>query len=88
MVEEETGLHYSNWSGEDSNISNFYEEFLNVIEVLDYAKYYKLHFVHKNKSYSVKSTNKRLNKAVHNNKLPVKFKLHKYVGTKKNRIKH
>lgn len=56
----ETGLKLSNWQGIEDNISNFYNKKLWIIEVVPYSKYFEIHFIYKNKPYTVKSRNVRL----------------------------
>lgn len=59
-VERETGLHYSNWCGEETLISRYYNKNIKIVEVVPYSKYFKIHFVYRGKSYSVKSKSSRL----------------------------
>lgn len=54
-IEKETGLHYSNWIGEESKISSFYGKSIRIIEVVQYLKYFRIHFIYKDKAYTVKS---------------------------------
>lgn len=57
-IEKDTGMHFSNWNGIQSIISNFYGKTVKVIEVVPYSKYFQLHFVYKDKPFSVCSRNK------------------------------
>lgn len=83
-IEEETNVHLSNWNGEKSIISNFYDKTIRIIEVIDYSGYFQIHFVYKNKSYSVNSRSKALHEKLKSKQYPVNFKIIKYVRAKKN----
>ena len=86
-IELITGIHYSNWNGYDSKISKYYDKNIQIVETASYKKYYKIHFKYKNKSISVKSTNKHLKYLLDNNKLPINIKLKKkYGNSKKNKF--
>lgn len=86
-IEKETGLHFSNWNGEETKISKFYGKDVRIIEVVKYSKYFKIHLIYKNKSFSVKSKSTRLYNTLKGCTFPLNFKLISYAGTKKNRIK-
>lgn len=80
-VEAMTGMHYSNWCGEESLISNFYEENIKVIEVVPYSKNFQIHFVHKNKSYTVKSASVNLLQDLTvNRNFPFDYTLHSNIN--------
>lgn len=83
-IEQETGIHLSNWNGEKSIISNFYGKTVKIIEVINYSQYFQIHFVYKNKSYSVNSKSKALHEKLQSRNYPVNFKIEKYVRAKKN----
>lgn len=74
-IERETGIHYSNWSGAEDKISNFYGKSIHIVEVVQYKKYFKIHFVYKGKSYSVRSRSKYLLQAFKSCKFSINFKL-------------
>lgn len=74
-IERETGIHYSNWSGTEGKISDFYGKDIHVVEVVQYSKYFKIHFVYKGKSYSVRSRSKRLLLTFKSCKFSINFKL-------------
>lgn len=74
-IEQDTGLHYSNWHGTESCISKFYDKNIQIIEVVYYKKYFKIHFVYCNKSYSVNSSNKRLSYYLRQCVFPINLKL-------------
>lgn len=63
-IEAETGLHFSNWCGEEALISNFYNKNIHIMEIVEYSKYFRLNFVYKGKSYTVKSKSKALLKDI------------------------
>lgn len=83
-IEEKTGIHLSNWGGEEATISQFYNKTIRVIEIIDYLNYFQIHFVYKNKSYSVNSKDKILYTILKSKQYPLNFKLRKYVRAKKN----
>lgn len=72
-IEDKTGMHLSNWNGNKSIISNFFHKTVKIIEVIDYSKYFQIHFIYKNKPYSVNSNNKYLYKGLKNKKFPTNF---------------
>lgn len=59
-IQNDVGLHYSNWNGRESKISRFYNKNLCIIEVIEYSSYFKVHFIYRNHSYSVKSKDRTL----------------------------
>lgn len=85
-IERETGLHYSNWNGEESKINLFYGKDVRIIEITEYSKYFKIHLIYKNKPYTVKSKSTKLHKTLKNCIFPLNFKLNSYARTKKNRF--
>lgn len=85
-IELETGLHYSNWEGVESNISLFYGKHIRIIEIVDYSKYFRINFIYKNKSYTVKSRSIKLHNELSNKNFPLNYKLKSYARTKKSRI--
>ena len=85
-IEQETGLHYSNWEGIESNISLFYGKDIRIIEVVPYSKYFRINFVYKKKSYTVKSKSTKLYHELSNKNFPLNYKLKSYARTKKSRI--
>jgi hypothetical protein len=72
IIEEVTNIHYSNFVGKEAKISNFYNKNIYIVEVVSYSKYYKIHFIYKNRKYSAKSTNKKLFNIIKN------FPIHKF----------
>ena len=87
-IEEETDIHLSNWNGEKSIISNFYDKTVRVIEVIEYSSYFQVHFIYKNKPYSINSRNKALHEKLKSKQYPVNFKIRKYVRAKENLFKY
>ena len=71
-----TGLHYSNWIGEQQNICRFYDKYIYLYNIQDHNKYFEIQFIYGNKSWIIKSKNKRLRKSINNKKV---IKLIKYV---------
>lgn len=66
-IEMKTGLKYSKFSGGDTIISAFKNKSIYIVNVDIHNKYYIIHFIYNNKSYSVKSTNKKQLLAIKNN---------------------
>lgn len=87
-IEREAGIHYSNWSGTNFKISNFYGKNIRIVELIEYSKYFSLHFIYKDKAFSVKSSNRELYKTLKKCQFPLNFKLIKYVRTQENRINY
>lgn len=83
-IEIETGVHYSNWNGTESKISNFYGKNVKIVELVKYSKYFKIHLVYKGKPFSVKSNSRKLYMTLKDCKFPLNFKLISYARTKKN----
>lgn len=79
-IEQDTGIHYSNWCGIDSNISSFYDTHIKVIEIVHYSNYFKVHFVYNDESYTVNSSNKSLYRILTSHSLPTNFKMKYYNG--------
>lgn len=87
-IESDTGIHFSNWEGEDVKISDFYGKTINIIEVVPYSTYYKIHFMYKGIPYSVNSRNRNLYLTIMSKAyFPFNFKLKTYVTSNKNRNK-
>lgn len=86
-IQEKIGLKFSNWNGKESIISNFYDKYVYVVEVIIKNKYYFIHFIYKNKAYQVKSKSNKLLRALTKTVLPKLFKIKKYAKRKKNSSK-
>lgn len=80
IIQKKIFIQLSNWNGEKSIISNFYDKYIYVIEVVKKNKYSYINFIYNKKPYTVKTRNKRLlfylNYKV---KLPKLIKLRRYV---------
>lgn len=60
-IEKITGLHYSNFIGEESSVYALHlGKTIKIINIQFYKKYYKVEFIQNGKSYFFKSTNKAL----------------------------
>ena len=64
-IETQTGLHYSNFIGEETLISNTYNKNIKVIDIQVSNKYFIIHFYYHNKPYWFKSCNKKLLKKLY-----------------------
>ena len=84
IIEERTGIKFSNWNGKESLISHFYDKNVRLIEVVKYSKYFKIHFIYQNKPYSVNSKSKALYKTLLNIHKPVNYTFKQY-GKKTNK---
>ena len=74
-VETITKVHLSNWWGTQSNISNFYNKPINLVEISPHRKYYQLHFTHNKKPRAVNSKSKLLYRELTQCKLPLNIKI-------------
>lgn len=63
-IESINDIHLSNWNGDRNLISNFYNKNIKLVEVIPHNKYFDIHLIYKNKSYSVISQNKNLYRAI------------------------
>lgn len=87
-IQQKINLKFSNWKGKQSIISNFYGKTLYIVEVIIKNKYYLIHFIYKNISYSIKSKNKKLLIALNKTTLPNLFKFKHYARSKKNSLEY
>lgn len=83
-IERETGLHFSNWNGIEAKVSDFYGKDVRIIEIVEYSKYFRIHLVYKNKSFTVKSRSKKLLMTLKGCIFPLNFKIKSYVRPKEN----
>lgn len=74
-LEAETGIHFSNWVGEELGISKFRGKYVRIVEVIQYSKYYKIHAIYKNRPYTLRSANKELYKSIVSERLPRNYKI-------------
>ena len=87
-IENDTGIHFSNWEGEDVKISDYYGKTIRVLEIVPYSGYFKIHFVYNGIPYSTNSRNGTLYTALMGKAIfPFDFKLKSYVTSNKNRNK-
>lgn len=84
-IEEETGLHFSNWNGVEEKISHFYGREIRVIEVVPYSRYFRINFLYEKVSYTMISKSKGLYYLLMSNKFPTNFKIKEHVRSKENR---
>lgn len=83
-IQRQTGIRFSNWNGEKTKISKFYNKYIRVIDVVRYSKFNRIHFTYNNKSYYFDSKGERLLYLLSRYNLPVNFKIVPYERTKKN----
>lgn len=83
-IQRQTGIRFSNWNGEKTKISKFYNKYIRVIDVVRYSKFNRIHFTYNNKSYYFNSKDNRLLYSLSRYNLPVNFKIVPYERTKKN----
>ena len=82
-IEEKFGIHLSNWNGEETIISNFYDRTVRIYEIECHKKGFRIHFIYKNKPYYIFSKSVFLYNKLKDKQFPVNFKFKKYVRTKK-----
>lgn len=74
-----TGVRYSNWNGKRTNIAKYYDKYVRVIQVINYAKYFRINFIRNGKAYYADSRDKTLFYSIHRlNHFPINFKITKY----------
>ena len=83
IIEQRTGLKFSNWNGHESLISYFYDKTVRFVEVVPYSKYFKIHFIYQGRPYSVNSKSNALYKILLNIEQPVNYTFEQY-GKKTN----
>ena len=83
-IQRQTRIRFSNWNGEKTKISKFYNKYIRVIDVVRYSKFNRIHFTYNNKSYYFNSKDNRLLYSLSRYNLPVNFKIVPYERTKKN----
>ena len=87
-IENDTGIHFSNWEGEDVKISDYYGKIIRVLEIVPYSGYFKIHFVYNGIPYSTNSRNRTIYTTLMGKAIfPFDFKLKSYVTSNKNRNK-
>lgn len=78
-IQSLTGVRYSNWNGKRTNIAKYYGKYVRIIQVINYAKYFRINFIRNGKAYYADSRNKTLFYSIHRlNHFPINFKITKY----------
>lgn len=68
-IQSLTGVRYSNWNG----------KYVRIIQVINYAKYFRINFIRNGKAYYADSRDKTLFYSIHRlNHFPINFKITKY----------
>lgn len=74
-----TGVRYSNWNGKRTNITKYYGKYVRIIQIINYAKYFRINFIRNGKAYYADSRDKTLFYSIHRfNHFPINFKIIKY----------
>ena len=78
-IQNLTGVRYSNWNGKRTNITKYYGKYVRIIQVINYAKYFRINFIRNGKAYYADSRDKTLFYSIHRlNHFPINFKITKY----------
>lgn len=78
-IQSLTGVRYSNWNGKRTNIAKYYGKYVRLIQVINYAKYFRINFIRNDKAYYADSRDKTLFYSIHRlNHFPINFKITKY----------
>lgn len=78
-IQSLTGIRYSNWNGKRTNITKYYGKYVRIIQVINYAKYFRINFIRNGKAYYADSGDKTLFYSIHRlNHFPINFKITKY----------
>lgn len=78
-IQSLTGVRYSNWNGKRTNIAKYYGKYVRIIQVINYAKYFRINFIRNGKAYYADSRDKTLFYSIHRlNHFPINFKITKY----------
>lgn len=86
-IERDTGIHYSNWIGQQYGIGMFYDKSIKIFQLLLYSKGFRIDFVYNQSSYSVKSRSINLYNILIRKDFPINFKIQYYVRTNQSRDK-
>lgn len=79
IIQSLTGVRYSNWNGKRTNIAKYYGKYVRIIQVINYAKYFRINFIRNGKAYYTDSRDKTLFYSIHRlNHFPINFKITKY----------
>lgn len=66
-------------NGKRTNIAKYYGKYVRIIQVINYAKYFRINFIRNGKAYYADSRNKTLFYSIHRlNHFPINFKITKY----------
>lgn len=78
-IQSLTGVRYSNWNGKRTNIAKYYGKYVRIIQIINYAKYFRINFIKNGKAYYADSRDKTLFYSIHRlNHFPINFKITKY----------
>ena len=78
-IQSLTDVRYSNWNGKRTNIAKYYGKYVRIIQVINYAKYFRINFIRNGKAYYADSRDKTLFYSIHRlNHFPINFKITKY----------
>ena len=78
-IQSLTGVRYSNWNGKRTNITKYYGKYVRIIQIINYAKYFRINFIRNGKAYYADSRDKTLFYSIHRfNHFPINFKIIKY----------
>ena len=62
-----------------NNIAKYYGKYVRIIQVINYAKYFRINFIRNGKAYYADSRDKTLFYSIHRlNHFPINFKITKY----------
>lgn len=65
--------------GKRTNITKYYGKYIRIIQVINYAKYFRINFIRNGKAYYADSRDKTLFYSIHKlNHFPINFKITKY----------
>jgi hypothetical protein len=65
--------------GKRTNIAKYYNKYVRIIQVINYAKYFRINFIRNGKAYYADSRDKILFYSIHRlNHFPINFKITKY----------
>ena len=69
----------NNWNGKRTNITKYYGKYVRIIQIINYAKYFRINFIRNGKAYYADSRDKTLFYSIHRfNHFPINFKIIKY----------
>lgn len=75
-------VYYNNikgYNGKRTNIAKYYGKYVRIIQIINYAKYFRINFIRNSKAYYADSRDKTLFYSIHRfNHFPINFKITKY----------